>query len=68
MKSQDNTSKDELIFIVTNDNTGRSYEVTGGPNCTKDLVWMSERVWFMPGTPVTIRDPEGNSKTYKREV
>lgn len=54
---------------VTNNNTGRSYEVWGTDTrpVNLDLVWASQKCWFSPGASVTIADMEGNSKTFRKE-
>ncbi|MCD7757875.1 MAG: hypothetical protein LUH45_06855 [Clostridiales bacterium] len=43
---------------------GRSYTVLGDEDTTLDLVWSSQKCWFMYGTAVTIEDDKGNKKTF----
>ena len=44
----------------------RSYTVLGNEVTTLDMVWASQKCWFMPGSVVKITDPEGHSKTYRK--
>ena len=44
----------------------RSYTVLGNDGTTLDVVWASQKCWFMPGSVVKITDPEGRSKIFKK--
>lgn len=52
----------ERVFSVTHNY--RSYAVTGNENTTIDMVWASQKCWFMAGSEVTIEDDKGNKKTF----
>lgn len=54
-------------FTVNHD--GRSYILEADPWTTLDLdlVWASQKCWFMPGSIVTITDDNNNSKTFVKE-
>lgn len=54
-------------FTITNNGTGRSYILEADPWTTLDLVWISEKRWFVPGSSVTITDDKGNSQTFVKE-
>lgn len=47
---------------------GRTTQVLGNENTTLDIVWASQKCWFMPGTKVKITDDKGNSKIYSVEA
>lgn len=52
----------ERYFIVESHN--RSYTVLGNENTTLDIVWASQKCWFVYGSRVKITDDKGNSKIY----
>ena len=55
------------VYVVTNNHTGRSYEVFGGNTPTNlDMVWNGEKYWFSKGCSVTITAPNGESKTFTK--
>ena len=53
------------FFTVTHDD--RSYEVEADPGASHELVWLSQKCWFMPGSVVIITDEQGNSQTFVKE-
>ena len=55
----------ERYFVVEYNN--RAYTVIGNEVTTLDTVWSSQKCWFMPGSVVKITDPEGYSKTYRKQ-
>lgn len=64
------TADNTRIFYVAyqrKDGSSGSYPVTGHRSTTLDLVWASEKCWFMPGSIITVTDNLGNSKTYEKE-
>lgn len=44
----------------------RAYTVIGNEVTTLDIVWASQKCWFMTGAVVTIMDDHGNSKTFTK--
>lgn len=55
------------LFTVKNNATGRSYPVTGNENTSLEMVWLSQKCWFMTGSSVTITDENGNSQVFVKE-
>lgn len=53
----------ERYFTVTHNH--RSYAVLGNEDTTLDMVWASQKCWFLPGSVVVITDGRGNQKTYR---
>lgn len=47
-------------------NGDRAYTVIGNEVTTLDIVWASQKGWFMTGAVVTITDEHGNNKTYTK--
>lgn len=45
----------------------KTLQVEGNENTTLDIVWMSQKCWFGPGTRVTISDAFGNAKSYMKK-
>lgn len=52
----------ERYFTV--EHKHRAYTVLGNENTTLDMVWASQKCWFMKGSRVKITDDNGNSKMY----
>ena len=55
-----------MKYTIRNNNTGRTYEVESAFQTSLDIVWASEKCWFMPDCSVTITDENGNSKTFTK--
>ena len=55
-----------MKYIVTNNKTGKNYEVKSDFNSSLDVVWLSQKYWFSPDCSVTITDENGNSKTFTK--
>ena len=55
-----------MEFMVRNNATGREYIVYGNNNTSLDVVWMSQKSWFLTGSSVTIIAEDGTSKTYTK--
>ena len=53
-----------MVYTVTNNNTGRSYPVEAQYNQSIDMIWMSQKCWFVFGYNITITAEDGTSKTY----
>lgn len=47
---------------------GRSYEVNSAFEVDLDVIWASQRNFFLLGSTVTITDENGNSKTYTKNT
>ena len=45
----------------------REYTVVADAYTTLDMVWASEKCWFMPGSKVTITNESGHSKIFVKE-
>ena len=55
----------ERYFVV--EYRHRAYTVIGNGGNTLDTVWASQKCFFLPGSVVKITDPEGNSKTFRKQ-
>jgi len=55
-----------MIYTVRNHQTGRTYEISAMCEVSIDVVWLSVKSWFMPGTTVTISSHSGLSQTFIR--
>ena len=55
-----------MVYIVKNNNTGRSYPVESKHNQSIDVVWLSQKCWFGSNYNVTITAEDGISKTYTK--
>ena len=47
---------------------GNEFEIECWAGTPLDIVWDSQKSWFLPGSEVTITDNHGNSKTFMRGV
>lgn len=47
---------------------GNTYEIECWEGTSLDMVWNSQKCWYLPGSEVTITDNHGNSKTFMRGV
>lgn len=45
---------------------GRSYDISCWEGTSLDVVWNSQKSWYLPGARVTIVDNNGKSKTFVR--
>lgn len=55
-----------VIYIGTY--KGNNYEIECWAGTPLDLIWASQKEWFLPGSEVTITDNHGNSKTFIKGV
>ena len=45
---------------------GNTYDIQCWEGTSLDIVWNSQKSWFLPGTKVTITDNHGKSKVFIR--
>ncbi len=62
--TNNNVNKKKLYILECN---GRNYQVFGDHWMTLERVWISQKMYFMPGSKVTISDEQGNFKTFIKE-
>ncbi len=53
-------------FLICGEN-GRTYSVFGLPSTTIDMVWASEKCWFIGGETVIITDCIDTIRTFQKE-
>lgn len=59
---KNNMNEQEEKFKVTY--LSGSYIVKADPGTSLDIIWLSQKSWFLAGTEVTISDSKGNCKTF----
>lgn len=55
---------EEMIYVVTDNTSKRSYPTLGYSNSSLAMIWNSQKCWFTPGTEVTITAPDGRTETF----
>ena len=54
-----------MTYTIKNNKTNREYKVESNIESI-DMIWLSEKCWFMNGCSVTITNENGESRTYTR--
>ena len=54
-------------FTIKHSKTNSEYIVEANDCHTFDVVWLSQKCWFSPGSEVIITNENGESKTYMKE-
>ena len=53
-----------ITFKTAHNKKAKIRKIEGNNGMTLDDVWASQRIWFGPGTRVTIADEHDRSKTF----
>ena len=54
--------------IYTAQYKGNTYEIECWAGTPFDIIWNSQKTWYLPGSEVIITDNHGNSKTFIKGV
>jgi hypothetical protein len=59
--------EENIMKVIISNPAGRTFNIEAQRNQSFDIIWASVKSWFMPGSVVTITNPEtGGNRSFTR--